>query len=150
MATARLTCRRDKTPTTLKCSRCETPICPRCSVVTDVGQRCFACAGGKPHRRISLRWWPVPVAIAGIAFLVVVVLAAGNEGSPAPASVSGRGQQVTGFRTILRPDLGYTVNVPAGWLPAADDSATTTSYADNNTVLGSLRFDRRHRRQPAG
>lgn len=137
MSTATLTCRRDKKPTALKCSRCETPICPRCSVVTDVGQRCFACSGGRPRRRISFRWWPWAVATGGIAFLIVVVVVAGNQGSP--ASVPAAGQRVTGFLTISRPDLGYAVEVPAGWLPAADNSATTTSYADDNTVLGSLR-----------
>jgi len=30
--------------TALRCSRCETPICPRCSVQTPVGARCRACA----------------------------------------------------------------------------------------------------------
>jgi hypothetical protein len=35
--------------TELTCGRCETPICPRCAVFTDVGARCPACA---PARKL--------------------------------------------------------------------------------------------------
>lgn len=35
--------------TGLSCGRCETPICPRCAVFTDVGARCPACA---PARKL--------------------------------------------------------------------------------------------------
>ena len=35
--------------TELTCGRCETPICPRCVVFTDVGARCPACA---PARKL--------------------------------------------------------------------------------------------------
>lgn len=35
--------------TELSCGRCETPICPRCAVFTDVGARCPACA---PARKL--------------------------------------------------------------------------------------------------
>ncbi|MGH9123584.1 MAG: hypothetical protein ACRDZ8_02520 [Acidimicrobiales bacterium] len=139
MTTATLTCRRDRTPTALRCSKCDAPICPRCSVVTDVGQRCHACAKALPGPKIRRRWWPLVVAIAAIAVLTAVVLRAGNESQPAPAPLAGQGQQGTGFRTISRPDLGYAIDIPAGWLPAADNSATTTSYADSQSAIGSVR-----------
>jgi hypothetical protein len=35
------------TPTLLRCGRCGTPICPRCMVNTEVGQRCPDCAQTK-------------------------------------------------------------------------------------------------------
>lgn len=38
------TCARHGTETRLRCSQCETPICPRCSVATPVGQKCPDCA----------------------------------------------------------------------------------------------------------
>ncbi len=38
--------RHPSTPTLLRCGRCNTPICPRCMVNTDVGQRCPDCARG--------------------------------------------------------------------------------------------------------
>lgn len=79
------------------------------------------------------------VVIAAIAVLTAVLLRAGNEGQPAATPLAGQGQQGTGFRTISRPDLGYAIDVPAGWLPAADNSASTTSYADSESGIGSLR-----------
>ncbi len=43
-------CRRHpQTETVLRCGRCETPICPKCVVFTDVGARCPSCA---PRRKL--------------------------------------------------------------------------------------------------
>lgn len=45
MGTTGTTCaRHPDTPTRLACSRCDTPICPRCSVDAVVGQHCPSCA----------------------------------------------------------------------------------------------------------
>lgn len=41
--------RHPKIETGLTCGRCETPICPKCMVMTDVGARCPECA---PRRRL--------------------------------------------------------------------------------------------------
>jgi hypothetical protein len=41
--------RHPKVETELTCGRCDTPICPRCAVFTDVGARCPACA---PARKL--------------------------------------------------------------------------------------------------
>ncbi len=41
--------RHPKVETGLTCGRCETPICPRCVVFTDVGARCPTCA---PARKL--------------------------------------------------------------------------------------------------
>jgi hypothetical protein len=35
------------TPTTLRCNRCEKPICPRCAVLTPTGYRCKECVRGQ-------------------------------------------------------------------------------------------------------
>lgn len=46
---ATTTCaRHPDTSTRLFCSECATPICPRCSVATPVGQKCPDCARQKP------------------------------------------------------------------------------------------------------
>ena len=44
--------------TVLRCGRCETPICPRCSVTTPVGARCPDCAQVRrpPMYDLSGRW----------------------------------------------------------------------------------------------
>jgi len=44
-----LCARHPKVETGLRCGRCETPICPKCVVMTDVGARCPHCA---PSRRL--------------------------------------------------------------------------------------------------
>jgi len=41
--------RHPQTETGLSCGRCETPICPKCMVMTDVGARCPSCA---PRRKL--------------------------------------------------------------------------------------------------
>jgi len=41
--------RHPQVETGLACGRCETPICPRCMVMTDVGARCPTCA---PRRKL--------------------------------------------------------------------------------------------------
>lgn len=42
------TCARHRdTPTLLRCGRCGTPICPRCMISTEVGQRCPDCGRGR-------------------------------------------------------------------------------------------------------
>jgi len=40
--------RHPKIETGLRCGRCETPICPKCVVMTDVGARCPDCAPRRP------------------------------------------------------------------------------------------------------
>jgi hypothetical protein len=41
--------RHPQVETGLACGRCETPICPKCLVITDVGARCPTCA---PRRKL--------------------------------------------------------------------------------------------------
>ena len=139
MTTAGLTCERHGAPTTLRCSKCDTPICPRCAVRSPVGMRCPSCSVGLPVPRIRRRLWPVAAGVVALGVLVLVIFElVSREDQPArPAALQG--PVVTGFRSIVRPDLGYAVDVPAGWFPAPDDSSTTTSYVAFRTTLGSLR-----------
>jgi hypothetical protein len=58
--------------TVLRCGRCETPICPKCVVFTDVGARCPTCAPARklPQLEISPVWIARGVAAAVVAGLV--------------------------------------------------------------------------------
>jgi hypothetical protein len=48
-ATAEVRCARHaNTLTRLHCGRCGTPICPKCMINTEVGQRCPDCGRGRP------------------------------------------------------------------------------------------------------
>ncbi len=68
--------------TRLRCSKCGTPICPRCMVETPVGFRCPSCAGLS-----SLAWNDVPTTLLLRAALVglLVAIAVGWLWSWAPA-----------------------------------------------------------------
>lgn len=63
--------RHPKVETELACGRCETPICPRCAVFTDVGARCPTCA---PARKLpQFEIGPVFLLRATVAALVAGV-----------------------------------------------------------------------------
>lgn len=57
--------------TGLRCGRCETPICPRCMVMTPVGGRCPDCA--RPPRVAALIISPIDYAQATAAALGVAL-----------------------------------------------------------------------------
>lgn len=66
--------RHPQTETVLRCGRCETPICPKCVVFTDVGARCPACA---PRRKLpQLELSPLFFA-RGLGAAVVAGIVAG-------------------------------------------------------------------------
>lgn len=56
--------------TTLRCNRCENPICPQCAVQTPVGYRCKECVRGQQKIFDTSRSFDFPVA-AGAAFILV-------------------------------------------------------------------------------
>jgi hypothetical protein len=56
------------TPTSLRCASCNTPICPRCLVMTPVGAKCAKCARAKMQPAFVLT--PLDVALAFVAAIV--------------------------------------------------------------------------------
>jgi hypothetical protein len=64
--------------TGLRCGRCETPICPRCMVMTDVGARCPDCAPSRKLPQFELgAIWIARAAGAGAAAGAAVGIAWG-------------------------------------------------------------------------
>ena len=55
--------------TGLRCGRCDTPICPRCLIMTPVGARCRACARLRAHPLYDVR--PMQYLRGGAAGLAV-------------------------------------------------------------------------------
>ncbi|MCI0519763.1 MAG: B-box zinc finger protein [Chloroflexi bacterium] len=58
--------------TSLRCNRCEKPICPKCAVYTPTGYRCKECVRGQQKVFETAVWYDLPVAflVAGaLAFL---------------------------------------------------------------------------------
>ncbi len=62
--------------TGLRCGRCETPICPKCAVFTDVGARCPDCAPRRklPQMELGVVWLLRAVAAAAVAGAVTGAL----------------------------------------------------------------------------
>lgn len=58
--------------TTLRCNRCEKPICPKCAVLTPTGYRCRECVSGQQKVFSTAQWYDYPLAFliaAGLSFL---------------------------------------------------------------------------------
>jgi hypothetical protein len=68
--------RHPDTETGLACGRCETPICPKCLVTTDVGARCPTCAPARklPQFEISPLLLARAAAAAAVSGVVLGVL----------------------------------------------------------------------------
>jgi membrane associated rhomboid family serine protease len=77
-----------KTPTRLRCSRCDRPICGRCAIPASVGQHCPECVAearrSSPRvKRVNTSAAPAVYAILGINLVVFVLqLASGGPGGP--------------------------------------------------------------------
>ncbi|MGH9177224.1 MAG: DUF4352 domain-containing protein [Acidimicrobiales bacterium] len=65
-----LECEQHGAPTLLTCAHCGTPLCPRCAVWTEVGQKCATCSGRKAASR-SARSRTATFAFIGLAALVL-------------------------------------------------------------------------------
>jgi hypothetical protein len=62
-------------PTTLRCNRCEKPICSQCAVLTPVGYRCRECVRGQQSIFETAKPWDLPLAFAVSAVCVGVATA---------------------------------------------------------------------------
>jgi hypothetical protein len=56
-------------PTTLRCNRCEKPICIKCAVLTPTGYRCKECVRGQQKIFETAQWMDFPLA-CGLALIL--------------------------------------------------------------------------------
>jgi hypothetical protein len=56
-------------PTSLRCNRCEKPICIKCAVLTPTGYRCRECVRGQQKVYETAQWMDYPLA-CGLAFIL--------------------------------------------------------------------------------
>jgi hypothetical protein len=64
--------RHPEVETTLRCSRCERPICSRCAIRTPTGYRCPECVRGQQKAFETTFWYDYPLAFlvsAGLSLL---------------------------------------------------------------------------------
>ena len=58
--------------TTLRCNRCEKPICSKCAVLTPTGYRCKECVRGEQKRFENAEWYDyilIFVVVGGLSYL---------------------------------------------------------------------------------
>jgi len=68
--------RHPDTETGLSCGRCDTPICPKCAVMTDVGARCPTCAPSRtlPQFELSPLYLLRAVGAAAVSGVVMGIV----------------------------------------------------------------------------
>jgi hypothetical protein len=59
------------TETTLRCNRCEKPICSRCAVLTPTGYRCKECVRGQQKLFETAQWYDYPLVFIVVAGLSI-------------------------------------------------------------------------------
>jgi hypothetical protein len=55
--------------TSLRCNKCEKPICAKCAVLTPTGYRCKECIRGQQKVFESAEWVDYPLIFVSVAFL---------------------------------------------------------------------------------
>lgn len=129
--------RHQNVETELRCGRCDTPICPRCTVFTDVGARCQTCA---PARKL-------PQFEIGPLYLLRG-LAAGLAAAAALGAVWGLllPSGIGFFGLLLAAGLGYVIaeaisaatNRKAGTaLQIVAAAGALVAYLVHNVVAGN-------------
>lgn len=70
--------------TTLRCNRCEKPICPKCAVLTPTGYRCKECVRGQKKKFETAEWYDYVFGfmVAGLLSLIgsLLISLVGNIG----------------------------------------------------------------------
>ena len=112
--------------TGLACGRCETPICPKCMVMTDVGARCPSCA---PRRRLpQYEISPLYVLRGMGAALIAGAVIGAAWGLILPG--------LLGFFIIfLGIGLGYGVAEPVSWATNHKSGPVLATVAAAGVVL---------------
>lgn len=108
-----------KTPTNVRCGRCDTPVCPQCLVFAPVGVRCSDC--GKPTKLPQYQV-PLPLVLRAIG----ASLAAGAAGGVILSFVL---VNLTGlFYLIAAAGVGYLVS----------EATSFAAQRKRGPVLGSV------------
>ena len=128
--------RHAKVETELTCGRCETPICPRCAVFTEVGARCPACA---PARKLpQFEIGPVYLLRGAAAAIAAGAALGAVWGALLPGRVSLFGLFLAAFIGYLIAEaVGAATNRKAGTpLQVVAAGGAIIAYLARNLVMG--------------
>ena len=111
--------RHSDTETSLTCGRCETPICVRCLVQTDVGIRCRTCA---PVRRgvpgFGSNRFRNAAIVVGIVFVGVLLIGGGSRLGGGSAGPGDYNEYANEILEQYQPEVTATRFIDP-WLPAS-------------------------------
>ncbi len=128
--------RHPKVETGLTCGRCETPICPRCAVFTDVGARCPTCA---PARKLpQFEIGPVYLLRAAAAALAAGVGLGAVWGTLLPGRIGIFGLLAAGFiGYLIAGAVSTATNRKSGTpLQVIAAGGAIAAYLVRNLVIG--------------
>ena len=129
MSDVRYCPRHPSVETGLACGRCETPICPRCAVFTDVGARCPDCA---PRRTLpQFEIGPLILARAVFASVIAGAVLGGAWGLLLPGGFGF-------FMIFLGIGLGYGVGESVSWITNRKSGTGLQVIAALGVVLAYL------------
>jgi hypothetical protein len=110
--------------TSLRCSRCEKPICSKCAVRTPTGYRCRECVRGQQKLFETAQWYDYP-----LAFIVTAIL----------SFIGSRIVPALGFFTIfLAPIAGMIIAEAARFIVRNRRSKRLFQLIALAAALGSL------------
>jgi hypothetical protein len=130
MTTDVIYCRRHpNVETGLSCGRCDTPICPKCAVFTDVGARCPDCAPQRklPQMELNALWLLRAIGSAA----VVGLISGGLWGFLIPSTAGF-------FALAIGAGIGYCVGESVSWATNRKAGTTLQVIAGLGVVLAYL------------
>jgi hypothetical protein len=114
--------RHQDTETALTCGRCDTPVCVRCLVHTDVGIRCRTCA---PVRRsipgFGDNRFRNAVIFVGVVFVAVLLIGGGSQLGGSPSGPGDYPEFLDDLRQQFQPEVTVTRLVDP-WLPPSPET----------------------------
>jgi hypothetical protein len=112
------------TPTTLRCNRCEKPICAKCAVLTPTGYRCKECVRGQQKIFNTANWYDYL-----LAFVISLIL----------SYLGSLVVSFLGFFTLfLAPAAGFIIAEAIRLVTRRRRSKQLFQIAAGSAALGSL------------
>ena len=148
-------CPRDGVDTRLRCSECQSPICPTCLVRTAVGLRCPSCGAESGLRRSGVAGSRRRPALVALAVLLGVAVAAGAWMSTRDdgVAVEEAEEESSGERIVVPLMTLGTGELPGGatWtLQARRDGGVCTTLKVSSSSTSPERCLRSRSYRPVG
>jgi hypothetical protein len=115
--------------TSLRCGRCEKPICPKCAVATPTGYRCKECIRGQQKVFETAVWYDYP-----LAFVISFIL--GGLGSYLASIFTSLWWYI--FVVFLAPTAGFVIAESVRYAVRRRRSLRLWQVMAAGIVLGSL------------